>query len=156
MHRLTSATIAMSICCAAAAGAAEPLDDGLASFRRGAYREALMELGATAERGDARAQEILGFMYLHGPSLYGAAVPQDRDRAMHWFGRAARAGREVSQHMMCVLTGRPADTVVDRSACASGAEFKAGLPATMSRNAVNGRPTRAGAAIPPRAEESTR
>lgn len=154
MHRLTLSAITLWVACAAAAGAAEAPENGLASFRRGAYREALMELSATAERGDVRAQEILGFMYLHGPSLYGAAVPQDRDRAMHWFGRAARAGREVSQHMMCVLTGRPADTVVDRSACASGVALKAGLPATMSHNAANARPTRAGAAIPPRDEES--
>lgn len=103
-----------------AALAGEPLERGIEAYHNLKYQEAMTQFRVAADGGSARAQEILGFMNLHGPSLYGAKVPLDREQAIYWFGRAARGGREVAQHMLCVLTGRPADTVVDRGMCVTG------------------------------------
>lgn len=101
--------------------ASESFEEGIAAYRNTKYQKAVVIFRQAAERGDARAQEILGFMYLHGPSMYGAAVQQDRNQAIHWFGRAATGGREVAQHMLCVLNGRPGSTVVDRTSCVASA-----------------------------------
>ena len=68
-----------------------------------------------------RAQEALGFTYLNGNALYGAAIPWDRQRAIYWFRKAAVQEREVAQHMLCVLTGQPAETVTRRRHCVSQA-----------------------------------
>lgn len=100
------------------AQASGPLERGLDAYERMRYAEAVVQLQAAAGAGDSRAEEILGFMYLQGAAFYGAAVPFDRERALLWFVRAARHGREVSQHMLCVLTGRPSDTVIHRAQCA--------------------------------------
>ena len=97
--------------------ASDSFEEGIAAYRDTKYQKAVVIFRQAAERGDARAQEILGFMHLHGSSMYGAAVPQDRNQAIHWFGRAATGGREVAQHMLCVLNGRPGSTVVDRANC---------------------------------------
>lgn len=103
-----------------AALAGEPLENGIRAYHDSKYQDAITHFRVAAEGGDTRAQEILGFMYLQGPSFYGAGVPNDRSLALYWFGRAATGGREVAQHMLCVLSGRPANTVVDRPSCRAG------------------------------------
>jgi TPR repeat protein len=94
-----------------------PLERGVQAFEQSRYGDAIAEFRSAANAGDSRAQEILGFMYLHGPNLYGASVPLDRDQAIHWFRHAALGGSEVAKHMLCVLTGRPANTVIHRAGC---------------------------------------
>jgi TPR repeat protein len=117
---LVVCSIVVVLVLSGAALASEPLERGIEAYGDSRYQEAMAQFRLAADGGDARAQEILGFMYLHGPKLYGAAVPHDRDQAIHWFGRAAREGREVAQHTLCVLTGQPASTAMGRAACAGG------------------------------------
>src|SRR5213083_2974456 len=87
-----------------AVGPADARYDGAASYRR-AHASAWSTMHA-AERGNARAQAILGFMYEHGRGephgqhflglLYdkGRGVPQDYIEAYKWLNlAAARAGR---------------------------------------------------------------
>ena len=85
------------------------------------YAEALKRFETAAQGGDARAQEVLGFMYLNGKALHGDAIPWDRQRAIYWFQKAALQQREVAQHMLCVLIGHPEETVTRRSRCVSKA-----------------------------------
>lgn len=107
----------------------EPFERGIQAYHESKYQDALAKFRVSAGAGNSRAQEILGFMYLHGQSAYGPAVNQDRAESIYWFGRAAKGGREVSQHMLCVLSGRPANTVVDRSTClVSAASISSGRP----------------------------
>lgn len=118
--------------------AADPLERGLQAYEETRYAEAVAQFRQAADAGNGRAQEILGFMYLHGHSLYGAAVPSDRAQAAHWFRRAAQGGHEVSQHMLCVLEGRPAQTVVGRTACGRpAAALGAPGPDGMARAAAS-------------------
>lgn len=121
----------------AAMGREGYFERGVEAYQHSRYGEALEYFRLAADGGHGRAQEILGFMYLHGGSLYGPRVPHDRARAMHWFGRAASGGREVSQHMLCVLDGRAADTVIDRGACGrDSAALGAPGPDGMARAAA--------------------
>lgn len=103
-----------------AARADDPFERAGKAYRESRYADALTQYRIAADGGNARAQEILGFMYLLGPSSYGAGVPRDRARALYWFGRAAREGREVARHMVCVLSGRAEHVVADRATCAGG------------------------------------
>jgi TPR repeat protein len=103
-----------------AARADDPFERGNKAYRESRYADALAHYQVAADGGNARAQEILGFMYMHGPSSYSAGVPRDREQAIYWFGRAAREGREVAQRMLCILSGRPGHAAADRVACASG------------------------------------
>lgn len=101
------------------ADAADPFERGVKAYEESRYELAAREFRFAAERGDGRAQEVLGFMYLHGPSLFGTAIPYDRSQSVYWFGMAAKSGREVAQHMLCVLSGQPAGTIVARANCAN-------------------------------------
>ena len=79
-----------------AVGPADARYDGAASYRR-AHASAWSTMHA-AERGNARAQAILGFMYEHGRS-----VPQDFRRAAKWYYRAAEQGEPHGQHFLGLL-----------------------------------------------------
>ncbi len=128
-----------------AAMAGDSLERGLEAYEQSHYAEAVKYFRIAAETGNGRAQEILGFMYLHGPSLYGASVSMDRAQAAHWFARAAQGGREVSQHMLCVLEGRPAATVVGRASCrVSSTALGAPGPDGMARAAAGAAASRPG------------
>lgn len=63
------------------------------------YPKAVPALRLAANMGDHRAQEILGFMLLHGEALHGVVMP-DRAEAMQWFARAAAGGSEVAQNLL--------------------------------------------------------
>lgn len=101
--------------------AEDQLQRGLEAYRESKYLDAIGQFRLAADEGNGRAQEILGFMYLRGQSAFGPMVSQDRVEATYWFGRAAREGREVAQHMLCVLSGSPASTAVDRGSCVATA-----------------------------------
>lgn len=51
-----------------------------------------------AERGDARAQAFLGFMYEHG-----RGVPQDYVAAVFWYTRAAEQGHATAQYLLGLM-----------------------------------------------------
>jgi TPR repeat protein len=51
-----------------------------------------------AERGDKRAQTILGFVY-----LYGRGTPRDINRAASWFAKAAEQNYPPAQHALARL-----------------------------------------------------
>ncbi len=68
-------------------------------------------VGPAAERGDARAQARLGFMY-----QYGRGVPQNYRLAYYWYRRGAEQGNAAAQHLLGLLydkgQGTPTDHVL--------------------------------------------
>ena len=89
---------------------AEPsaLSDALALHAKLDYGAALALLLPLAKKGDAVAQEVVGFMYAHGE-----AVPLNRRAAFEWLMRAAENGRTEAQielaHCFREGLGTPAD-----------------------------------------------
>ncbi len=57
------------------------------------YETALQEWRPLAERGNAEAQNMLGYMY-----RYGQGVPQDFSQAYQWYRRAADKGHARAQN----------------------------------------------------------
>jgi uncharacterized protein len=53
---------------------------------------------ALAQRGDAHAQAILGFMYANG-----RGVPQSYDVAVDWYGQAAAQGDATGQYLLGLM-----------------------------------------------------
>jgi len=68
---------------------------GTAAFNRGDYNTAARLLLPQAERGDARAQGMIGFMYATGQGL-----PQAYDAASYWYRLAAEQGDPTSQYLL--------------------------------------------------------
>ena len=66
------------------AGAITDTDAAYAAYESGDYATALGHLRPLADKGDARAQSILGLMYHHG-----RGVPQHYPEAVNWFRIAA-------------------------------------------------------------------
>ncbi|TMJ05571.1 MAG: sel1 repeat family protein [Alphaproteobacteria bacterium] len=83
---------------------------GEGAYRSGDYPRAAARLGPAAERGDARAQGYLGFMY-----QYGRGVPQNYVLAIYWYRRGAEQGNPVAQHLLGLMydkgLGVPTDHV---------------------------------------------
>jgi TPR repeat protein len=71
---------------------ASAVSEGVLAFRRGDFPTAVRILGPLAERGDAEAQAVLGFMY-----EYGRGVPQNVVVAVHWYVCAAEQGNPAGQ-----------------------------------------------------------
>jgi TPR repeat protein len=82
---------------------AADFDDAMAAYERGDYVGAQAAFLAAARRGDAQAQEIVGFMYAFGPQLY-AGTTRDMEAARGWFEQAGRKGRPVARYMYCTLS----------------------------------------------------
>ena len=76
--------------------AGEPL--GETYYRTGDYPRAIKKVGPAAERGDARAQTYLGFMY-----QYGRGVAQNYALAAYWYRRGAEQGNPMAQHLLGLL-----------------------------------------------------
>lgn len=91
--------------------AEEAMERGLQAYQDTKYEYAMGQLAVAAEKGNGRAQEILGFMHLHGPRLFGAGVPEDASRSMYWLGRAAGSGQEAARHVLCSRLPRCANRV---------------------------------------------
>jgi TPR repeat protein len=51
-----------------------------------------------ARRGDARSQTVLGFMY-----ATGRGVPQNFERAVDWYHRAAEQGDPTAQYLLGLM-----------------------------------------------------
>jgi len=72
--------------------------DGTAAFTRGNYVEAANKARPLAERGDARSQALLGFMYEHG-----RGVAQDYSAAIYWYTCAADQGHPTAQYLLGLM-----------------------------------------------------
>lgn len=75
--------------------AADSLAAGRAAFFRGDYNRAALLLVPPAERGNARAQGMVGFMYATGQGL-----PQAYDVAAYWYRLAAEQGDTTAQYLL--------------------------------------------------------
>ena len=81
---------------------AGPWEDGMALYNRGDYMPAIRLVRPLAEKGNARAQHLIGVMYHKGEGVARNSV-----RALAWFTLAAKRGdkdaktklREVSKGM---------------------------------------------------------
>ena len=93
MQRLlfSAATLVLAVIVAPPAHA-DALSRGTAAFDRGDYIRAAQDLVPLAERGNARALGLLGFMYEHG---FG--VPQNYDAAADLYHSAAAQGDAFGQ-----------------------------------------------------------
>jgi TPR repeat protein len=77
---------------------ADPLGRATAAYNRGDYVRAARELSPLAERGNAKALGLLGFMYEHG---FGA--PQAYDAAADFYAQGAELGNPFAQAMLGLL-----------------------------------------------------
>ena len=84
----TAASLVLALSCVAVAG---PIEDGLAASGCNDYATALQLLRPLAEQGSAKAQNIIGTMYLHGLGL-----PKDEAQAVAWWRKAYRHGDRLS------------------------------------------------------------
>ena len=75
--------------------AADRLVAGSAAFSRGDYNRAVLLLLPAAERGNPRAQGLVGFMY-----ATGKGVPQSYDVATYWYRLAAEGGDTTAQYLL--------------------------------------------------------
>ncbi len=73
-------------------------DEAVAAYERGDHAAAVRELRPLAERGDARAQYNLGFMYKKGHG-----VPQDDAEAVRWYRKSAEQGIAEAQNWLAFM-----------------------------------------------------
>lgn len=108
MARLFIALTALALLSGAPASAA---DSSVWAYRAVKTARPLPLTVAAAERGDARAQAQLGFMYATGRN-----VPQNYALACFWYRRAAEQGHPAAQHLLGLMYdkgfGVPADHVL--------------------------------------------
>jgi TPR repeat protein len=103
MKRTLAALLAaVSVAAAGDALAADDMTEAMQFFESGHYVLARDHLRAAATSGDARAAEILGFMFGFGSEMF-PGVGRDLAAAEHWFDIAARGGRPVGRYMVCAL-----------------------------------------------------
>jgi TPR repeat protein len=74
---------------------AEDFSSGLEAFNAGNYAEAFANWWPMAQRGDAKSQASLGFLYYSGKG-----VRRDDQKALLWFSRAAEAGQPTAQFFL--------------------------------------------------------
>ncbi|MGE0035681.1 MAG: tetratricopeptide repeat protein [Xanthobacteraceae bacterium] len=74
---------------------AQDFHSGLDAYNAGDYAEALANWGPLAQRGDAKSQASLGFLYYSGKG-----VRLDDQKALLWFSRAAEAGQPTAQFFL--------------------------------------------------------
>lgn len=80
--------------------------DGNASFARASHASPVNKAHALAERGDARAQAKLGFMYEHG-----RGVPKDYTAAVYWYSCAAKQGHVTAQYLLGLMYDKGHGTI---------------------------------------------
>jgi TPR repeat protein len=82
---------------------AGPWEDGMASYNRGDYMPAIRLFRPLAEKGNAKAQHLIGVMYHKGQGVARNSV-----RALAWFSVAAKQGdrdaREKMQEISKTMT----------------------------------------------------
>lgn len=87
--------VTLLIVTAATFAHADSLSAGNAALARGDYNNAAQQLLPLAERGQPRAQAMIGFMY-----ATGQGVPQSYDAAAYWYRLAAEQGDTTAQYLL--------------------------------------------------------
>lgn len=86
-----------------------PVEDALElaqkQYAKGQFRDAFGNFYWAAIRDDARAQEIVGLMYMLGPKVYGPGMRGNRAEADFWLGEARKRGRNVDRSVECATRG---------------------------------------------------
>jgi TPR repeat protein len=103
----------------AAAGdvlAEDEMSQAMMFFESGHYVLARDQLRAAARNGDARAAEILGFMFGFGGPMF-PGIGRDLAASEHWFDMAARGGRPVGRYMVCALRKQAGAPVLSARRC---------------------------------------
>lgn len=77
---------------------ADTYEDGIAAYKRGDYARALKIYQSLAVRGNAKAQNNLGVLYLNGEG-----VLEDYVEAVKWFKLAAAQGNISGQENLAVM-----------------------------------------------------
>jgi len=72
--------------------------EGLRAYNMHEYGRAWVIWGRLADRGDAKAQAGLGYLY-----YAGLGVAQDSRRAAEWFYRAANKGETTAQFFLALM-----------------------------------------------------
>lgn len=70
-------------------------ENGARAYERGDYSSALRDFMSSAERGNDKAQSMVGLIY-----KIGQGVPNDPTQAVKWFKLAAVQGNLVAQHYL--------------------------------------------------------
>jgi TPR repeat protein len=86
------ALVVLTITCAARA---DDFQAGLDAFNSGDYPAAFAYWMPLAQRGDAKSQASVGFLYYSGKG-----VRRDDGQSLEWFGRAAEAGQPTAQFFL--------------------------------------------------------
>ena len=92
MSLRSSIALVLSLTCVAAPAWAD-YSAGEEAYYRGDYATAFRELNPLAANGDARAEYLLGLMYVKGEG-----VPQDFKQAEYWWFLAAEQGHAQAQY----------------------------------------------------------
>jgi len=79
--------VASAAATSALAGVAERYEDGLAAYQKNDFQRSLKALRPLADKGDARAQYLMGRIY-----QFGQGVKADRGEAYYWYKRAEAKG----------------------------------------------------------------
>lgn len=74
------------------------LDEGRQAYEKGEYAKALKELRPLAEKGQSKAQTILGFLYFQG-----LGMPENHAEGLKWLRPAAEHGSAEAQFALGVI-----------------------------------------------------
>ena len=77
---------------------ADVFGDGLVALQQGNQARAIQIWKTLAEQGDAESQVTLGFLY---DTAQG--VPEDLERAHHWYQRAAAQGNVIAEVNLAMM-----------------------------------------------------
>ena len=117
MKRTLAAVLATaSLAVAGNARAEDDMAQAMQFFESGHYVLARDHLRAAARNGDARAAEMLGFMFGFGSEMF-PGIGRDLAASEHWFDMAARGGRPVGRYMVCALRKHAAASVQSARRC---------------------------------------
>lgn len=115
-YRILAGTVALVAALAGGAASAQDFGAGLSAYNRGEYQQAMRNWRPLAEKGDARAQAGIGYLFLRG---LGTDV--DTDAAKSWYEKAAAQGQAEAQLMLGVMyffgQGVPRDFVWSYAWC---------------------------------------
>jgi uncharacterized protein len=90
--RLVSIALAALLLLWSAVSFAGEFEDGQAAYKRGYYKTAVAKFTKAANKGDVKAQHMLGEMHYEG-----RGVLQDYKQAMSWYRKAADQGYANAQ-----------------------------------------------------------
>lgn len=95
MRRVLLAILIVMFAAAPRTSAAVDFNSGLEAFNSGDYATAFANWWPLAQRGDAKSQASLGFLY-----YAGKGVRRDDQQSLFWFSRAAESGQPTAQFFL--------------------------------------------------------